>query len=60
MQEKNEKNVIVENNVEINFIEKNFNCDVENYLNICNDTQADLFNKIKTLFLINYWTLSMK
>ena len=35
-------------------------CDVENYLNICNDTQADLFNKIKTLLLIDYWTLSVK
>ena len=42
------------------FCRRNFNCNVENYLNICNNTQASLFNKIKILLLIDYWTLSMK
>ena len=42
------------------FCQRNFNYNVEDYLNVCNNTQADLFNKIKTLFLINYWTLSVK
>ena len=29
-------------------------------MNIYNDTQASQFNKIKILFLIDYWTLLMK
>ena len=54
VKEKNEKNMIAEDNVETYFIKKNFNCDVKDYLNICNDTQADLLNEIKILFLIDY------
>ena len=42
------------------FCRKNFNCDIKNYFNVYSDTQASLFNKIKTLFLINYWALSGK
>ena len=42
------------------FYQKSFNYDIENYLNVCNDTQANLFNKIKTLLLIDYWTLLVK
>ena len=42
------------------FYRRSFNCDVEDYLNIYNDTSANLFNEIKTLLLIDYWALSMK
>ena len=42
------------------FCWKNFNYNVEDYLNVCNDTQASLYNKIKILFLIDYWALSVR
>ena len=59
LQKKNDKNVIAEG-CRDRFCRKSFNCDVENYLNVCNDIQAGLFNKIKILFLIDYWVLSVK
>ena len=53
MQKKNEENVIAKNDVKTDFVKK-ISIMSENFSNIYNDTQANLFNKTKTLLLINY------
>ena len=54
MQKKNKKNVIAEDDIETDFTKKNFNYNVEDYLNIYNNTQTNLFSKSKTLLLTIY------